>query len=75
MGPNPAITEQLPDDTDCTIPLGKYQNTGVTSTDPPSLVLILSQLTSDSALLYNEFVVYDTSQVKIRYLIHVNFNY
>lgn len=34
-----------------------------------------NSLTTKSSLLYNEFIVYDTSQVKSRYLLRVKFNF
>lgn len=34
-----------------------------------------SKLKKKSALLYNEYIVYDTAQVKVRYLVKMNFKY
>ena len=30
---------------------------------------------SGTSLLYNEYIVYDTSQIQLRYLLRVKFNY
>jgi len=46
-------------DGDVVVPMGKAKNTGV----------------QGGALLYNEYVVYDVKQIKIRYLVKVNINY
>jgi len=46
-------------DYDIVVPMGKEENTGVQGND----------------LLYNEYVVYDVKQIKIRYLLKVKFNY
>ena len=43
----------------CIVPSGKPCNTGV----------------KDSELLYNEFIVYQKTQMKMRYLLQVKFNY
>jgi len=43
----------------CTVPTGKGTATGV----------------KDSSLLYNEYIVYDISQVKMKYLLQVKFKY
>lgn len=42
-----------------TVPMGKGVESGV----------------KGSTLLYNEFIVYDVSQIRIRYLLRCNFNY
>jgi predicted DNA-binding WGR domain protein len=47
------------EDSGCVIPMGK----GVPSPQ------------QDTTLLYNEFIVYDTAQVRPRYLLRLNFNY
>lgn len=36
---------------------------------------VSSKLKKNSALLYNEYIVYDTAQVKVRYLVKMNFKY
>lgn len=43
----------------CVIPMGKGAPSGVT----------------DTTLLYNEFIVYDTAQIRTRYVMRLNFNY
>lgn len=35
----------------------------------------IMDLSVDSSLLYNEFIVYDAAQVNIKYLFHLNFNH
>lgn len=49
-------------DDGCIVPLGKPKDTGV---DNPS----------GYTLNYNEFIVYDVSQVKLKYLVKVKFNF
>jgi hypothetical protein len=56
---HPDPKDAFRDDSGCLIPMGKCV---------PS-----SQ--QDTALLYNEFVVYDTGQIRPRYLLRLNFNY
>ena len=43
----------------CTVPLGPGVDSGV----------------RDTSLLYNEYIVYRTSQVQIKYLVKLKFNY
>ena len=47
----------------CVVPIGKMVNT-VTKTEASSY-----------SLLYNEYIVYDVSQIKMRYLVKVEFDY
>eukprot|EP00049_Salpingoeca_infusionum_P016729 m.345280 g.345280 ORF g.345280 m.345280 type:complete len:1053 (-) comp16140_c0_seq2:7529-10687(-) len=47
------------DDGEVSVPLGKGKASGV----------------SRSSLYYNEFIVYDVAQVRLRYLLRVNFNF
>lgn len=35
----------------------------------------VTDLSIDSQLLYNEYIVYDTSQIRAKYLMKVKFNY
>ena len=37
--------------------------------------LVKNKDTKQTSLLYNEYIVYDESQIKIRYLVNVKFNY
>ena len=37
--------------------------------------LVPNKEVEQTSLLYNEYIVYDESQIKIRYLINVKFNY
>jgi len=57
--PDPAEDIPHPDDPDLIIPLGK----GVDSKRPTT------------TLLYNEFIVYDVSQIQMRYLLKLKFDY
>jgi len=57
--PDPREETQDPESEQCVIPLGKGVASGVT----------------DSALLYNEYIVYKVQQVKMRYLVQVKFNF
>jgi len=57
--PDPKKEVPLPLDAKCKIPLG------------PSV----DGNANDLSLLYNEFIVYKTSQVKMRYLIHFDFDF
>ncbi|XP_047370272.1 poly [ADP-ribose] polymerase [Vespa velutina] len=36
---------------------------------------VSSKLKKNSSLLYNEYIIYDTAQVKVRYLVKMNFKY
>ncbi|ELU14708.1 hypothetical protein CAPTEDRAFT_122874 [Capitella teleta] len=60
IGPNPKHTFKMPDGLE--VPLGKGVDTGVANP-------------SGYTLNYNEFIVYDVSQVKMRYLLKVNFKF
>ncbi|KAF5305635.1 hypothetical protein FQR65_LT07716 [Abscondita terminalis] len=71
------------------LPKGKHSVKGVgrTEPDPESTVKIKSDIEvpvgkgiqpkrpQNSALLYNEFIVYDVAQVNIKYLLKLNFKY
>ncbi|VVC30258.1 BRCT domain,Poly(ADP-ribose) polymerase, regulatory domain,WGR domain,PADR1 domain,Poly(ADP-ribose) [Cinara cedri] len=70
------------------LPPGKHSCMGIgrTMPDPTESLLIESKLevplgkpvpsnVDNTALLYNEFIVYDISQVKLRYLVKVEFNF
>jgi len=43
----------------CVVPMGKGVSSGVTNT----------------SLLYNEFIVYNVSQIRTRYILRLNFKY
>uniref|UniRef100_A0A1X7UIV1 Poly [ADP-ribose] polymerase n=1 Tax=Amphimedon queenslandica TaxID=400682 RepID=A0A1X7UIV1_AMPQE len=58
MVPNPAYNHTLPDG--CVVPLGTPIDTGLTNT-------------GGYTLNYNEFIVYDTNQVKMRYFVLLKF--
>eukprot|EP00051_Salpingoeca_urceolata_P027695 m.482820 g.482820 ORF g.482820 m.482820 type:complete len:523 (-) comp22675_c0_seq1:139-1707(-) len=58
--PDPAATVTI--DGDVKVPCGKQKDTGVVNP-------------AGYTLAYNEFIVYDTKQVKFRYLLKVKFNY
>ena len=47
----------------CVIPIGKLKN----KIDPKDA--------SSYSLLYNEFIVYDVAQIKLKYLVKVEFEY
>ncbi|KAH0548395.1 hypothetical protein KQX54_000323, partial [Cotesia glomerata] len=36
---------------------------------------IIKRANTDTDLVYDEFVVYDSKQIRIRYLVHVSFEY
>ncbi|PRP83966.1 hypothetical protein PROFUN_08650 [Planoprotostelium fungivorum] len=55
----PDPTDQEELDDGTIVPCGKPKHTGI----------------HDTALLYNEFIVYDTRQIRVRYLIKLRFNY
>jgi poly [ADP-ribose] polymerase len=57
--PDPAGTRALPGDPTVSVPMGKGKPSGVAS----------------SSLLYDEFIVYDTSQIKQKYVLQVKFHY
>lgn len=60
MVPDPTQTVKLPDG--CEVPLGPPIDTGLVNK-------------SGYTLNYNEFVVYDTKQVKMRYLVRLRFHF
>ncbi|XP_033626574.1 poly [ADP-ribose] polymerase 2-like isoform X2 [Asterias rubens] len=60
IAPNPASDFTMPDGT--VVPLGKGTDTGV---DNPN----------GYTLNYNEFIVYNTNQIRMRYLVWVKFNF
>lgn len=47
----------------CVVPIGQLKN------------MVSPEKASEYSLLYNEFIVYDVSQVKLRYLVKVEFVY
>ena len=49
-------------DSGTVVPMGKYMNTGVNNP-------------GGYTLQYNEFIVYDLSQIKMKYLVKVQFNF
>jgi len=63
------------------------QGVGTTAPDPKGFVTMKDSvvvpcgvgkdmtLSEASTLLYNEFIVYDTSQIRIRYMVNMKFNY
>ncbi|XP_011882597.1 PREDICTED: poly [ADP-ribose] polymerase isoform X2 [Vollenhovia emeryi] len=71
------------------LPKGKHSTLGRGTTQPdPQKVYktkdgvevpygkgVSTKLDKNSALLYNEYIVYDVAQVKVRYLIKMNFKY
>jgi len=57
--PDPAGTVPLPGDPALKVPLGKGKPSGV----------------KDSSLLYDEFIVYDVSQIQQKYLLRVKFHF
>jgi poly [ADP-ribose] polymerase 2/3/4 len=59
----PNESEWVKLDDGCVIPIGKLKNK-VDSKDANSY-----------SLLYNEYIVYDVSQIKLRYLVKVEFDY
>ncbi|KAK3085759.1 hypothetical protein FSP39_008277 [Pinctada imbricata] len=60
IAPDPTTTKTLPDG--MKVPIGKGKNTGVKNP-------------SGYTLNYNEYIVYDTKQIKMKYLLRVKFNY
>ncbi|XP_062609623.1 poly [ADP-ribose] polymerase 2-like [Saccostrea cucullata] len=60
VAPDPTKHKTLPDGT--IVPLGKSKNTNVKNPN-------------GYTLNYNEFIVYDTKQIKMKYLVKVKFNY
>jgi hypothetical protein len=63
MTPDPAEFKALPDGTE--VPCGKLIPSGVVRGDGPD----------ETDLLYNEFIVYDVAQIRMRYLLKVKFNF
>lgn len=70
------------------LPAGKHSTKGVgkTSPNPSKSHFTESKVevpigtpqksgVKDTSLLYNEYIVYDTAQVNVRYLLQVNFNF
>ncbi|GKB93921.1 poly [ADP-ribose] polymerase 2, partial [Tanacetum coccineum] len=70
------------------LPQGKLSTKGVGTTAPDmseaetledGVVVPLGQpkqqLKSKASLLYNEYIAYNVDQIRMRYLVHVNFNY
>ena len=57
--PDPAGDTTLPGDAGLKVPMGQGKPTGV----------------KDSSLLYNEFIVYDTKQIKQRFVLMVKFHF
>ncbi|XP_021354296.1 poly [ADP-ribose] polymerase 2-like isoform X2 [Mizuhopecten yessoensis] len=60
IGPDPASTKTLTDGT--LVPLGKSKDTGVKNP-------------KGYTLNYNEFIVYDTKQIRMKYLVKVKLNF
>ncbi|XP_022343274.1 poly [ADP-ribose] polymerase 2-like isoform X2 [Crassostrea virginica] len=60
VAPDPAKNKTLPDGT--VVPLGKSKNTNVKNS-------------GGYTLNYNEFIVYDTKQIKMKYLVKTKFNF
>jgi predicted DNA-binding WGR domain protein len=63
MTPDPAEFAMLPDGTE--VPCGRLIPSGVVRGDGPD----------DTDLLYNEYIVYDVTQIRMRYLLKVKFNF
>ena len=61
--PDPKGRVPAPGMADVAIPMGKGQRVA----DP--------EVASRSSLLYNEFIVYDTKQIRQKYVLKVRFNY
>ncbi|KAL6267071.1 hypothetical protein P5V15_000147 [Pogonomyrmex californicus] len=71
------------------LPKGKHSTLGRGQTQPdpqdvyktedgvevPYGKVVPANLNKNSALLYNEYIVYDVAQVKVRYLLRMNFKY
>lgn len=70
------------------LPRGKHSTKGIGRYMPdPSQIHVTEDIVEipygkavdsgvkDSQLLYNEYIVYDTSQILMKYLIHVHFEY
>ena len=57
--PDPSGNSQLPGSAGVLVPMGKQSATDV----------------KDTTLMYDEFIVYDTSQVKQRFVLSVKFKY
>jgi len=57
--PDPAHAIPLPGEEDVTVPMGPNLETNIPG----------------SSLYYNEFIVYDVAQIKLRYLVKLNFKY
>ncbi|GFO25409.1 poly [ADP-ribose] polymerase, partial [Plakobranchus ocellatus] len=60
VGPDPATYVKTPDG--LTVPLGKSKNTGVNNP-------------AGFTLNYNEFIVYDTRQIRMKYLLKIKFHF
>ena len=58
---NPTITRAFRED-GCVVPCGKPVDTGVSNP-------------SGYTLNYNEYVVYNTNQIRVRYLVEVDFKF
>jgi hypothetical protein len=71
------------------LPHGKHSTWGRGKTQPdpeksvklkngvevPCGLAISAELKKDSSLLYNEFIVYDVAQVKVEYIVKLDFKY
>uniref|UniRef100_A0A915KN97 Poly [ADP-ribose] polymerase n=1 Tax=Romanomermis culicivorax TaxID=13658 RepID=A0A915KN97_ROMCU len=51
-------------DNGCVVPLGRLKNAVNASPEPKNY-----------SLLYNEYIVYDVNQIKMKYLVKIEFNY
>ena len=57
--PDPAGTRPLPSESEVAVPCGKLKHSGVKNT----------------SLLYNEYIVYDERQVRLRFVVRVKFHF
>ncbi|QQP50788.1 Poly polymerase, partial [Caligus rogercresseyi] len=57
------------------LPPGKHSTKGIGKTQPDPSDFTEIEGSRDSDLLYNEFIVYDVSQVQCKYLFRMKFNY
>ncbi|EER18286.1 conserved hypothetical protein [Perkinsus marinus ATCC 50983] len=67
--PDAARETKLPSSSEVSVPMGPL-------IDATELVNVEADIEGEAAsLLYNEFIVYNTAQVRMRYILHVKFNF
>ena len=67
---------QLPEGKSSVMGMGRVEPAGYQELDGGRLPVGPAKLTQNSnALNYNEFIVYDTKQIKMKYLAKIKFNY